>query len=146
MRRLALALLCALAFASIAVAIDQERAFDDPALQGRYERLGRELRCLVCQNQTIADSNAGLAVDLRRELREQIAAGRSDEEIKRFMTDRYGDFVLYNPPVKPTTWLLWAAPVLLLALALGSAAAVIRRRARAFGSGEAEPKSEADPT
>jgi len=146
MRHLALAALCALGFASIAVAIDQERAFDDQALQDRYERLGRELRCLVCQNQTIADSNAGLAVDLRRELREQIASGRSDEEIKQFMTDRYGDFVLYNPPVKPTTWLLWAAPALLLALALGSAAAVIRRRARAFGSDESEQKSEADPT
>ncbi|MGI9245775.1 MAG: cytochrome c-type biogenesis protein [Steroidobacteraceae bacterium] len=78
-------------------AIDPQRAFDDPALQQRYEQINRELRCLVCQNQTIADSNATLAQDLRREVREMIAAGRSDDEIRDFMIQRYGDFVLYRP-------------------------------------------------
>lgn len=121
----------ALAVSAAAFAIDAERAFDDPALQERYEHLTRELRCLVCQNQTIADSNATLAQDLRREVRELMEEGRTNDEIHEFLTARYGDFVLYNPPVKPRTYLLWAAPVLLLAGGLGAAALVIVRRARA---------------
>jgi cytochrome c-type biogenesis protein CcmH len=116
--------------AAPAHAIDTERAFDDPALQHRYETLNRELRCLVCQNQTIADSNAGLAVDLRREVKEMIQAGKTDDEIRKFMTDRYGDFVLYNPPLTARTYLLWAAPALLLAIALGAVFSIVRRRSR----------------
>ncbi len=123
----ALALLGA---APVAHAIDTEVAFQDPALQERYESLNRELRCLVCQNQTIADSNAGLAQDLRREVRDMIAAGKSDDEIRKFMTDRYGDFVLYSPPVTARTYLLWAAPVLLLAIALVTIFSIVRKRAR----------------
>jgi cytochrome c-type biogenesis protein CcmH len=125
------AIVVALAFfgAARALAIDTERAFDDPALQSRYEALNRELRCLVCQNQTIADSNATLAQDLRREVREQIAAGRTDEEIRRFMIDRYGDFVLYRPRMTATTFLLWAAPVLLLVAGVFALVRVVRRRA-----------------
>jgi cytochrome c-type biogenesis protein CcmH len=125
------AIVVALAFfgAARALAIDTERAFDDPALQSRYEALNRELRCLVCQNQTIADSNATLAQDLRREVREQIGAGRSDEEIRRFMIDRYGDFVLYRPRMTATTFLLWAAPVLLLVAGVFALVRVVRRRA-----------------
>jgi cytochrome c-type biogenesis protein CcmH len=111
-------------------AIDTQPAFADPALQHRYETLNRELRCLVCQNQPIADSNAGLAVDLRREVKEMIEAGRTDDEIRTFMTDRYGDFVLYNPPLTARTYLLWAAPVLLLAIALYAIFSIVRRRAR----------------
>jgi len=122
-------LLCVL-LASAAWAIDTEPAFDDPALQARYEQLTNELRCLVCQNQSIADSNAGLAADLRRELRELLAAGKSDDEVLKFMTDRYGDFVLYRPPVAPRTWLLWGAPAILLILGVGIAVRVIRRRAK----------------
>ena len=99
---------------SCAFAIDTAPAFEDPALQARYERLTRELRCLQCRSETIADSNATLAADLRRQLRELMAAGKSDEEIFQYMTDRYGDYVLYKPPVAPRTWLLWAAPILLL--------------------------------
>lgn len=117
--------------AGLAAAIDRAPAFDDPALQARYETLTRQLRCLVCQNETIADSNATLAADLRRELREQIASGRSDAEVLKFMTDRYGTFVLYKPPFEPRTWLLWAAPILLLLIALLSAGVVIVRRSRA---------------
>ncbi len=125
------AILVALAFlgATSALAIDTERAFDDPALQSRYESLNRELRCLVCQNQTIADSNATLAQDLRREVREQIAAGKTDEEIRRFMIDRYGDFVLYRPRMTATTFLLWAAPVLLLIAGVFALVRVVRSRA-----------------
>jgi cytochrome c-type biogenesis protein CcmH len=89
------------------------------------------LRCLVCQNQTIADSNAGLAQDLRREVRELMVEGKSDDEIHDFLTARYGDFVLYNPPVKPRTYLLWAAPGLLVIFGMGAAVAVVMRRARA---------------
>jgi cytochrome c-type biogenesis protein CcmH len=88
------------------------------------------LRCLVCQNNTIADSNAGLAGDLRREVRELLLQGKSDAEILKFMTDRYGDFVLYRPPFVPRTWLLWLAPALLLALGAFIAVRIVRARAR----------------
>lgn len=83
----------------------------------RFMHLAAELRCLVCQNQSIADSNADLAVDLRLQIREQIAAGRSDEQIKAYMAERYGDFVLYRPPLKGGNWLLWFGPFVLLILA-----------------------------
>ena len=122
MRKLVATLL--LLFALSSLAIDTEPAFTDPAQQARYEKLGRELRCLQCRSETIADSNASLAEDLRRQLRELIAAGKSDEEIMTYMTDRYGDYVRYRPPVKGNTFLLWAAPVLLV-LAGGIAAAVV---------------------
>ena len=122
--------------AGSALAIDTEAAFPDPVLQGRYEQLIRELRCVQCQNQSIADSPVGLASDLRREVRELIAQGESDAQIKRFMTDRYGDFVLYDPPLTPRTYLLWAAPVLLLLLTLGIAGRVIVRRSRAPPDGD----------
>ncbi len=128
-------LLVAMLFAMLclvrpAVAFDSELAFQDPALQARYENLTRLLRCPMCQNQAIADSPVGIAADLRRELREQIGAGRTDAEIMDFMTARYGDFILYNPPVNPKTWLLWAAPGLLLLIGLASAAVVIARRSK----------------
>lgn len=87
---------------------------ESPAIEARVQHLGEELRCLVCQNQNIADSHADLAIDLKKQLREQIAAGRTDDEIKAYMVERYGDFVLYRPPLKATTVLLWAGPFLLL--------------------------------
>ncbi len=102
----------------------------DPALEARMARVTSELRCLVCQNQTIADSHADLAVDLRRQVREQLTAGRSDAEIIDYMTARYGDFVLYRPPFKPTTVLLWLGPALMLGGGLLVLVAVLRRRAR----------------
>ncbi len=86
--------------------------------EARYKAWINQLRCLVCQNQTIADSNAPLAADLREQVHNQIIAGRSDEEIRSYVTARYGDFVLYSPPLKRSTWLLWLAPFALLALAL----------------------------
>ena len=90
------------------------RQFDDPDKQTRYERLIEELRCLVCQNQSLADSDADLARDLRDEVYGIIQSGQSEEEAIRFLTDRYGDFVLYRPPVKPITILLWLGPILAL--------------------------------
>lgn len=88
---------------------------DDPVVEERLKKLAVELRCLVCQNQTLADSNAPLAEDLRREVREMIAKGMSDQEIIDFLVSRYGDFVLYRPPMKATTSLLWLGPFVLLA-------------------------------
>lgn len=128
-----------------ALAIDTGRAFEDPEQQARYELLIKDLRCLVCQNQSIADSNATLASDLRREVREMMIAGRSDEQIREFMTARYGDFVLYRPPVSPRTWLLWSAPVLLLLGGLGIAAMVVMRRMRAAKANPAALDEEPDP-
>jgi cytochrome c-type biogenesis protein CcmH len=112
-----------------AMAIDYEKAFDDPAMQARYEHINRELRCLVCQNQTIADSNATLAQDLRREVREMLVAGKTDDEIRTFMIERYGDFVLYRPRLTMVNFLLWAAPVLLLLLGTFVGFRVIRKQA-----------------
>jgi len=89
-------------------------AADDPVVEKRAVALEEQLRCLVCQNQTIAESRADLAMDLKKEIREQIKAGKSDEQIKQFLVDRYGDFVLYKPPFKPITALLWGGPFLLL--------------------------------
>jgi len=100
----------------------------DAAQQARYRHMIHELRCLVCQNQTISDSNAGLAVDLKNQIREQLQAGRSEKQIIDFMVERYGDFVLYRPPVRATTVLLWAGPFVLLALAVFGAVVVVRRR------------------
>ncbi|MBN8506823.1 MAG: cytochrome c-type biogenesis protein CcmH [Burkholderiales bacterium] len=94
----------------------------------RTQALSSQLRCLVCQNQTIADSQAPLAVDLKNQVREQLQAGRSDAEILRYMTDRYGDFVLYKPPVQTNTALLWAGPALLMGGALLGLGWVLRRR------------------
>ena len=102
---------------------------DDPAAEARLKHLAVELRCLVCQNQTLADSNAPLAEDLRREVREMIAKNMSDQEIIEFLTARYGDFVLYRPPVKSTTALLWVGPFILLAI--GGTALIISLRRRA---------------
>ncbi|MDR0588636.1 MAG: cytochrome c-type biogenesis protein CcmH [Burkholderiales bacterium] len=100
---------------------------NDPVAQKRAVELELKLRCLVCQNQSIAESDAELAVDLRRQVRHFVAEGKSDEEIIQFMTDRYGDFVLYQPPVKTTTVLLWAGPIVLLLLGLASMLLLVRR-------------------
>jgi cytochrome c-type biogenesis protein CcmH len=102
----------------------------DPALEARMLSITEELRCLVCQNQTIAESHADLASDLRDQVRRMLRAGKSPDEIRRYMTDRYGDFVLYKPPLKPATLLLWLGPALLLAVGTTVLLVSIRRRAR----------------
>ena len=105
-------------------------AADDPVLEARMLALTTELRCLVCQNQTIADSHAGLAVDLRNQVREMLRRGDSDKQILAYMTDRYGDFVLYRPPLKGTTALLWFGPGALLLGGLVALFLILRRRTR----------------
>ena len=112
--RIAFYLLTVLSMTLPAVAQQARPMADDPVLEERLMNLSRELRCLVCQNETLADSRADLAVDLRNEIREQMKAGKTDQEIIAFLTDRYGDFVLYRPPVKATTYFLWFGPFVLL--------------------------------
>ena len=97
-----------------ALAKEAQPAAADPALEERLMKLSKELRCLVCQNETLADSRADLAEDLRGQIREQMKAGKSDREIVAYLTARYGKFILYNPPVDPTTYLLWFGPFVLL--------------------------------
>jgi cytochrome c-type biogenesis protein CcmH len=122
------ALAAALALGSPTWAADAEPASANPALEAQVMAISAELRCLVCQNQTIADSHAELAVDLRREIRGMLNKGMSERQILDFMTERYGDFVLYRPPVKATTMLLWGGPALLLVAGVGALALVLRRR------------------
>ena len=121
----------------------------DPALETRMARITSELRCLVCQNQTIADSNASLAVDLRRETRELLRQGKSDREVVDYMTARYGDFVLYRPPLKASTALLWFGPAAMLVAGAGALILILRRRTRmaadAFEADEDEAGESAAP-
>jgi cytochrome c-type biogenesis protein CcmH len=138
MKRVMLAAILAL-FGLQALAIDHAPAFEDPKLQARYEYLTHQLRCLQCRSESIADSNAQLATDLRRQLRELMAAGKSDQEILTYMTDRYGDYVLYKPPVAPRTWLLWAAPALMLIGGGIVAAIVISRKSKLPDTDPADP-------
>lgn len=106
---------CSVLFSSHGLALAKEaEPNEDPKIEQRMKTLTEQLRCLVCQNETLADSRADLAEDLRKQIREQIKAGKSDPEILAFLTERYGDFVLYKPPVKKTTYLLWFGPFVLL--------------------------------
>ena len=100
-----------------------------PEYEERYQHILEQLRCLVCQNQTIADSPSDLAVDFRIEVKEMLEQGQSDQEILNFMSDRYGDFVLYDPPVKPHTLLLWAGPFIILIIGVAAAISMVRKRA-----------------
>jgi cytochrome c-type biogenesis protein CcmH len=111
-------------------AIDSAPAFDDPVMLARYQNLTRQLRCLQCQNESIADSPVSLAADLRNELREQLASGKSDDEVLKFLTDRYGAFVLYKPPFEARTWLLWLGPGMLLLGGLVIAARIVIKRSK----------------
>ena len=123
---LMLGLVCGLS----ASARETPAAAADPAFEKRVTRLSEELRCLVCQNQTIADSNAELAVDLRNQVREQMRQGRSDDAIRNYMVERYGDFILYRPPVKASTAILWFGPVVLVVGGIGGLMLYVRQRRR----------------
>jgi cytochrome c-type biogenesis protein CcmH len=123
------ALLIALAPA-LATAAEAPLVAADPVLEARVLKIAAELRCLVCQNQTIADSNAELAVDLRNQVREMLKRGEGEDKILEYMTARYGDFVLYRPPVKTTTALLWYGPAALLVVGLAAFVLVLRRRTK----------------
>jgi cytochrome c-type biogenesis protein CcmH len=134
MRRLAPLLLAALLAAGPApAATSPDERLADLTLEARARELSKELRCLVCQNQAIDDSDAELARDLRRLVRERLQAGDSDAAIRAFLVDRYGEFVLLKPPVRPATWLLWAGPALVLVLGGGLAAVALHRRRVAAG-------------
>ncbi len=112
----------------MAVADEAQPLADNPHVEARLKALAGELRCLVCQNQTLADSNASLAEDLRREVRDMIAKNMSDQEIIDFLVARYGDFVLYRPPLKATTAVLWVGPILLMLVGAASLVMALRRR------------------
>jgi cytochrome c-type biogenesis protein CcmH len=101
---------------------------DDPVTEQRLISISEEMRCLVCQNESLAGSRSDLANDLRREIRTLIKEGKSDEQIRSFMVERYGDFVLYRPPVKPITWLLWIGPFVILLIGIGFLFSYLRRR------------------
>ena len=126
MKRLLFAMLLCLAAA--AWAEEARPLADDPLLEQRMIRLSEDLRCLVCQNESLAGSRADLAQDLRREIREQMHAGKSDAQVIDYLTQRYGDFVLYKPPLKPVTWLLWFGPFALLIGAAWGFYAFLKRR------------------
>jgi cytochrome c-type biogenesis protein CcmH len=111
-------------------AIDANWQLENPLLQSRFEQITKELRCLVCQNESIADSNVDLAQDLRRQVREMLVAGKSDDAIFQFMTDRYGEFVRFAPPLSPKTLLIWGAPFFMLLLGVLVIVRVVRQRSR----------------
>ena len=118
------------AAAAPAAMVDVYGQLEDPVLQTRFESITKDLRCLVCQNESIADSNVELASDLRRQVREMLLAGQSDAAIFKFMTDRYGDFVRFNPPLEPKTLLLWGAPFIVLLVGGAVIYRVARQRRR----------------
>jgi len=118
--------------------VQEPMVFDTQQQQDRFNQLTQELRCLVCQNQNLADSDAQLAHDLRAEVHEMLIAGKSDDEIKQFMVERYGDFVLYNPPVQKNTYLLWLAPLGLLLIGAFVLRANIKKRSALFASNQNE--------
>lgn len=123
-----LAFLAFLLLAPAAFAVEPSERLSDPALEARARALSEQLRCLVCQNETIDESGAPLAHDLRVLLRERIAAGDTDAQAIKYLTDRYGDFVLLKPPVEPATYLLWFGPIIVLLLAGSGALIYVRKR------------------
>jgi len=135
MKRLLLAFLL---LSSAALAAPVPDSFADPAMEARARELQRELRCLVCQGQSIDESNAPLAADLRHLVRQQMAEGRSDSEIRDYLKARYGDFILMQPPLESGTWLLWLTPFLALGVAGGIGWTVVSRARKAANSAESQ--------
>jgi cytochrome c-type biogenesis protein CcmH len=124
------AVLVAFSCSAQVTGVDAHGQLVDPALETRFESITKELRCVVCQNESIADSNAELAVDLRRQVREMLVAGKSNAAIFDFMTDRYGEFVRFSPPLEPKTLLIWGAPFIALLLGGVIVFRVVRQRSR----------------
>lgn len=123
-----LLLICTLLCLETSFAKEATPLAQDPVLEQRLIRISEEMRCLVCQNESLAGSRSDLANDLRREIRALIQEGKSDDQIRSFMVERYGDFVLYRPPVKPITWLLWIGPFVILAMGIAGLLMYLRRR------------------
>jgi cytochrome c-type biogenesis protein CcmH len=128
MRRVVLAAFAALAFATSAVAVEPDEILKDPALETRARALSQGLRCMVCQNESIDESHAPLARDLRLLVRERIQKGDSDAEVRDFLVARYGEFILLEPRLSARTWLLWSVPALVLIAGVGGIALALRRR------------------
>jgi cytochrome c-type biogenesis protein CcmH len=122
------AMVFALTLMSSAHATEAAPLAEDPVVEQRLVNIAEELRCLVCQNESLAGSRSDLAMDLRREIRSLIKQGKTDQQVRDFLVARYGDYVLYRPPVKPTTWLLWGGPFVLLAAGLAGLIVFLRRR------------------
>ena len=127
MKQIFLVALISLSLGS-AFARDAVPLADDPVTEQRLISISEEMRCLVCQNESLAGSRSDLANDLRREIRVLISEGKSDDQIRSFMVERYGDFVLYRPPVKPVTWLLWIGPFVILGIGIAGLLMYLRRR------------------
>jgi cytochrome c-type biogenesis protein CcmH len=127
MRRILLIAVCVFSLGN-AFAKDAAPLADDPVTEQRLISISEEMSCLVCQNESLAGSRSDLANDLRREIRILIKEGKSDDQIRSFMVERYGDFVLYRPPVKPVTWLLWIGPFVILGLGIAGLLIYLRRR------------------
>lgn len=143
MKRLLLAAMAAWCLAvSSAAAREAEPLAQDPVVEQRLIRISEDIRCLVCQNESLAGSRADLANDLRREIRKLIREGKTDAEITGFLVSRYGDFVLYRPPVKPLTWVLWFGPFLLVLAGVAVLVRTLRRRQRAHVLSAAPPLSD----
>jgi cytochrome c-type biogenesis protein CcmH len=132
-------------FAANVWAIDQAATpFSNPQQETTYQKLIEELRCVVCQNQSLADSNASLAQDLRNEVRSMVQQGKSEQQVTNFLVERYGDFVLYRPPLKSTTYLLWLGPIALLLIAFATGFYFIRRQPKAVSTLSADEQSQLD--
>lgn len=134
-------LLCWLLLASAVRAADAQPMAEDPLVEARLVAIAEELRCLVCQNESLASSHAELAEDLRREVRKLIREDKSDAEIKTYLVERYGDFVLYRPQVKPLTWPLWFGPFFMLLAAVWGLWRYLRLRKNALGQTSASPRA-----
>jgi len=139
--KMLLAMACALLLANPVLAKDAAPLAEDPVVEARLVKISTELRCLVCQNESLAGSQAELAQDLRREVRDLIKQGNTDQQVKDFLVSRYGEFVLYRPQLKPSTWLLWGGPFVLLIVGLAVLVSYLRRRSRLIGE---TPLSEAE--
>ncbi len=133
--------MCLMMLATTVAAVEPDEILDDPALESRAREISKNIRCVVCQNEPIDSSNAGVARDLRILIRERLVAGDTDEEVTQYLVDRYGDYVLFKPPFKPSTYALWLAPFVLIGLGAIAAGTAFSRRKSAKG---AEALSEDD--
>lgn len=136
-------ILVALSLAGSAIAVEPDEMLKDPAQEARAEAIGRQLRCPVCKTESIEESDADFTRDLRRVVREQVAAGKTDRQVLDFMHDRYGDFILLRPPFKPSTWALWLAPPVLLVLGGLFAFFMTRRRPKMVEPAPLSPSEKA---
>lgn len=128
MRKLFFLVLLVLGFSFQLHAAEAHKVSDDPVLEAKVQSLSEVLRCLVCQNQNLADSHADLAIDLKNQVRDMLRQGKTEKQVIDYMVERYGDFVLYSPPLKTTTWLLWVGPFLLLVSGLAGLFMMLKRR------------------